>query len=151
MTYIFQFILSFFASFSFGILFNAPRRVLLHCGLAGAVGWVIYFTLSQFEVDSVLATFFGAVGLTVVSIYNARILRVPILTFITCGIIPLVPGGRAYESMRHIVLSDYMRAFEFGFEAALIAMAIAFGIIFAEMSHSVLQTAKNKILKRKRL
>lgn len=151
MTYLFQFILSFFASFSFGILFNAPRRVLLYCGLAGAVGWVIYFTLTQFAVDSVLATFFGAVGLTIVSIYNAKFLKVPILTFITCGIIPLVPGGRAYETMRHIVLSDYMTAFEYGFEAALIAVAIAFGIIFAEMSYSVLQAAKNKIIQTKRL
>jgi uncharacterized membrane protein YjjB (DUF3815 family) len=146
-TYILQFILSFFASFSFGILFNAPRRVLLNCGLTGAVGWIVHFTSTQFHIESLLATFFGAVGLTVVSIYSSRALKVPIVIFITCGIIPLVPGGTAYESMRHIVMSQYMHALEFGFEAALVAMALAFGIIFTEMSYTVLQTAKNKILK----
>lgn len=147
MIYILQFILSFFASLSFGILFNAPRRVLLNCGLTGGVGWIINFMLSQLQVEAVLSTFFGAVGLTIVSIYSARLLKVPIVIFITCGIIPLVPGGTAYETMRHIVLSEYMSALEYGFEAALVAMAIAFGIIFTEMTYSVLQTAKRKIFK----
>ena len=40
--YFLQFMISFFASMLFSILFNAPRRLLLACGFVGAMGWIIY-------------------------------------------------------------------------------------------------------------
>ena len=69
----------------------------------------------------------------------------PIILFITCGSIPLVPGGLAYDAMRHVVLNEYMTALEYGFEAALISLAIAMGIISTEMADQVLQTIRKKL------
>ncbi|WP_411843523.1 threonine/serine exporter family protein [Salinicoccus sp. HZC-1] len=148
MIYVYQLIASFFASAGFGILFNAPRRALINCGVTGAVGWIVFYLFREGGTDPVLASYFGAVFLTAVALFNSRIMKMPIIVFITCGIIPLVPGGTAYEAMRHVVMDQYMEAQGFAFEAALVSGAIALGIISTEMADQVLQSIKNKINKK---
>lgn len=145
MLYAVQFILSFFASAGFGILFNAPRRTIFAGGMSGAFGWLVYFIATQFDVQAVIASFFGAIMLTALSIISSRYLRAPIIIFITCGIIPLVPGGMAYNAMRSVVLQNYDMALAYGFQVALVSMAIAMGIISTEMIDSLLQTLKREI------
>ncbi|MGO1922666.1 MAG: threonine/serine exporter family protein [Jeotgalicoccus sp.] len=145
MLYAVQFILSFFASAGFGILFNAPRRTILAGGLSGAFGWLVYFIATQLDIQAVIATFFGAIMLTMLSIMSARHLRAPVIIFITCGIIPLVPGGMAYNAMRSVVLQNYDMALAYGFQVALVSMAIAMGIISTEMIDSLLQTLKREL------
>lgn len=145
LTLLYQFILSFFASMGFGILFNAPRRALMQCGLTGAAGWLVYYIFINMDVNQILASFAGGIVLTAVSIFNSRKMKMPIVIFITCGIIPLVPGGTAYQAMRNVVLEDYQLAFSFGIEAALIASAIALGIITSEMIHSLMNTLLIKL------
>jgi len=143
--FIYQFILSFFASMGFGILFNAPRRALISCGLTGAAGWLVYYALMDMGMTQIVSSFAGGIVLTAVSIYNARYLKMPLVIFITCGIIPLVPGGIAYQAMRNVVLENYQLAISFGIEAALIASAIALGIITSEMLHSLVNTILSKL------
>ena len=145
MLYAVQFILSFFASAGFGILFNAPRRTIFAGELSGAFGWLVYFIATQFDVQAVIASFFGAIMLTALSIISSRYLRAPIIIFITCGIIPLVPGGMAYNAMRSVVLQNYDMALAYGFQVALVSMAIAMGIISTEMIDSLFQTLKREI------
>lgn len=144
MLYAVQFILSFFASAGFGILFNAPRRTILAGGLSGASGWLVYFIATQYGIEPVISSFLGAIVLTAISIACSRKLRAPIIIFITCGIIPLVPGGLAYNAMRSVVLQDYDFALAYGFQAALVSLAIATGIISSEMIDSIFQTLKRE-------
>lgn len=145
LVFVYQFVLSFFASMGFGILFNAPRRALISCGLTGAAGWLVYFSFMNTEVNQIVASFAGGIVLTAVSIYNARYLKMPVVIFITCGIIPLVPGGIAYQAMRNVVLENYQLAISFGIEAELIASAIALGIITSEMIHSLVNVILSKV------
>lgn len=145
MLYAVQFILSFFASAGFGILFNAPRRTILAGGLSGAFGWLMYFIATENDIQTVIASFLGAIVLTALSILSSRKLRAPIIIFITCGIIPLVPGGLAYNAMRSVVLENYDMALAYGFQVALVSLAIATGIISTEMIDSLFQTLKLKV------
>lgn len=145
MLYAVQFILSFFASAGFGILFNAPRRTILAGGLSGAFGWLMYFIATENDIQAVIASFLGAIVLTALSILSSRKLRAPIIIFITCGIIPLVPGGLAYNAMRSVVLENYDMALAYGFQVALVSLAIATGIISTEMIDSLFQTLKRKV------
>lgn len=147
MIYFYQFVLSFFASASFGVLFNAPRKALASCGVTGALGWIVFYVCREAGMDLILASYLGAIALSTAAIFYSRHKRMPIIAFITCGIIPLVPGGLAYNAMRHVVLKDYMTALEYGFEAALISLAIAMGIISTEMTDQVLQTVRKKLKK----
>lgn len=145
MLYAVQFILSFFASAGFGILFNAPRRTILAGGMSGAFGWLMYFIATENDIQTVIASFLGAIVLTALSILSSRKLRAPIIIFITCGIIPLVPGGLAYNAMRSVVLENYDMALAYGFQVALVSLAIATGIISTEMIDSLFQTLKRKV------
>jgi uncharacterized membrane protein YjjB (DUF3815 family) len=57
----------------------------------------------------------------------------PVIIFIVPGIIPLVPGGLAYEATRFLVSNQYTHAVNTFLEVTLISGAIAFGILCAEI------------------
>src|SRR5699024_6838361 len=133
-------ILSFIASAGFGILFNAPRRTILAGGLSGAFGWLIFYIATEYGIDSVIASFLGAIVLTAISIASSRKLKAPVIIFITCGIIPLVPGVTAYNAMRSIVLEVYNLALSYGFHVTLISLVFAIGNISTQLFDSLIQT-----------
>lgn len=66
------------------------------------------------------------------------------IVFVTCGLIPLVPGGKAYEAVRNIVESDYSKALDAGFQAALISFSIAMGIILTEMFYEIFRNISKR-------
>lgn len=89
---ILQLVTSFIAAAAFCILFNAPARALLQCGIAGMVGWVLYLELET-QLDTVVATFLATVVVGVISQLFARSYKMPVIIFSVGGIIPMVPGG----------------------------------------------------------
>lgn len=147
MSYILQFLLAFGATVGFGIIFNVPRNVLLYCGFSGGVGWVIYTIVMNSVEQNIIAAFLGSFVLTIIAYIFARRLKTPVIVFIVCGIIPLVPGGLAYQAMRHIVTSEYTLAIESIFQVALVSGAIAMGIIFAETVNQFYYEIKRKLVR----
>ena len=125
--------LSFIATSCFAVIFNAPIKVIPWCGIVGSLGWTIYHLLSQAGVYEVHATFVGAFVVSIVAHIYARLFRMPMIVFSVAGIIPLVPGGIAYNAMRNIVEVDYLTGMEYGMRAFLISGAIAMGLVFAEV------------------
>ncbi|MBA4543866.1 MULTISPECIES: threonine/serine exporter family protein [Thermoactinomyces] len=123
------FLVSFMASAGFGILFNAPKKALVPGGLIGAIGWVLYMGLSsRNHLAQVFATVVASFAVTAISQCLARIYRMPVLAFNVSGIIPLVPGGIAYHTMRQLVESNYIAAIQSASQTFLISGAIAFGL-----------------------
>jgi len=133
MDYIIQLILSFFATAGIGVIFNVPRKNLIYCGFVGVVGWMIYFILTEHGMDVVNASFFSAFVIAIVSHLYARRFKMPMIIFIVGGIIPLVPGGMAYNAMRNVVEDDYIQGLQYGLKAFLITGAIVIGLVFAEV------------------
>lgn len=133
MDYIVQLIVSFFATAGIAIIFNAPIKTLFHCGIVGVIGWLIYFALVEQGMDIVDASFFGSFVVAIVAHLYARRFKMPMIIFIVAGIIPLVPGGMAYNTMRNVVEDDYLQGIQFGIKAFLITGAIVIGLVFAEV------------------
>ena len=133
MDYIIQFVSSFIATACFGTIFNVPPKTYFHCGLVGALGWIIYYALTEHGLDVVEASFFGAFVIAIVAHTYARRFKMPMLIFSVAGIIPLVPGGMAYNSMRNVVEDDYLQGLQYGLKAFLITGAIVIGLVFAEV------------------
>lgn len=133
MDYMIQFVVSFMATACFGIIFNVPPKTFFHCGLVGAIGWIIYYALTKQGMDVVEASFFGSFVIAIVAHMYARRFKMPMLIFSVAGIIPLVPGGMAYNSMRNIVEDDYLQGLQYGLKAFLITGAIVMGLVFAEV------------------
>ena len=128
-----QLLAGFFASAGFGILFNIPKKIILPCGFAGMAGWGIYYWMTERGGDLLLASFVASFFITLLSHLFARRFKEPVIGFIVCGIIPLVPGGFAYDAMRNFVSNQYDFAIERSAQVMLIAGAIAMGIVFSEV------------------
>ncbi|ANS73371.1 hypothetical protein AWM70_01210 [Paenibacillus yonginensis] len=134
---IWQLITSFIASAGFGIIFNAPKRTLFQCGLGGMLGWVIYLVLDPYY-DTVISTVAATFVVGVISQVSARIYRMPVIVFSVAGIIPLVPGGLAYDAMRKFVENDYNTAVQLAAQAFLISGSIAIGLVVSEVLNQLL-------------
>ena len=145
-----QLFFSFIASAGFGVIFNAPRKALAHCGIVGMVGWMFYITLADAGVDTVIASFVGSFIVALVGLIFARRYRKPMIIYSVAGIIPLVPGGLAYNTMRHVAQNDYLAAIPLAAKAFMISGAIAMGLVFAEVfvqivTKAFLHTKKNRL------
>jgi uncharacterized membrane protein YjjB (DUF3815 family) len=127
-----QLVTSFIASAGFAILFNAPKRSLIQCGLVGMLGWMAYILLLE-QFDNILATLVATVLVGVISQFFAKHYKMPVIIFSVSGIIPLVPGGLAYDAMRSFVQNDYTAAVQFGVQTFLLAGSIALGLILSEV------------------
>ncbi|MGG3677103.1 threonine/serine exporter family protein [Heyndrickxia faecalis] len=139
-----QLLTSFFASAGFGILFNAPRKLLIQCGITGMIGWGIYFLFYLYEQNVVYGTFIAAFFVGVISQVFARFYKTPILIFTVGGIIPLVPGGLAYDAMRHFVQNDYNGAVSLAAKVLLLSVAIAIGLVASEVANQLIKKLPDK-------
>lgn len=144
-----QLITSFIAAAGFAIIFNAPKNVLIQCGSVGMIGWFVYTVLTINRVDAVVATIVASVVVAVTSQIFAKWFRTPIIIFNVSGIIPLVPGGLAYDAMRHFVGNNYNMAIQLAARAILISGAIALGLVFSEIINQMIRSAKWKRLQSK--
>lgn len=133
MDYVLQAIVSFVATACFGVIFNAPTKAIPYCGFVGSIGWSVYYAFTMQGMDEVKASFLGAFVVAIVAQLFARRYRMPMIIFSVSGIIPLVPGGIAYNTMRNIVELDYLMGMQNGIRAFMISGAIAMGLVFAEV------------------
>ncbi|KAA1042784.1 threonine/serine exporter [Macrococcus equipercicus] len=140
----FQFITSFFATLFFSIIFNAPKRLLVPCGIVGAVGWVVYYFTLQ-AMTSVGASFSGAFCLGMMAHFMARYYKRPVIIFYVSGIIPLVPGGLAYDATKLMIIHNYDAAIQKSFEAMMISGAIAFALIIVEIIFQTYLKLRRKV------
>jgi uncharacterized membrane protein YjjB (DUF3815 family) len=134
-----QGITSFIATSAFGILFNAPKRTLVKCGLIGMGGWLLYFLLEGYLNDAVTATLAATVFIAVLSQEMAKRFKTPVIIYSVAGVIPLVPGGLAYETMRNFVENDYNTALASAAKVMLLAGVIAFGLVLSEVINQVIR------------
>ena len=138
-----QLITSFIASASFGVLFNVPKNRLIQGGISGC-GWLdLLLSASGKGFDSVAASLMASIIIGIIGQIFARIYKMPVIIFNVAGIIPLVPGGLAYDAMRHFVVNDYGTALQLGAKAFLISGGIAVGLITSEvLKRTIIPTKK---------
>lgn len=126
------------------MIFNAPIKSLFKCGFAGMIGWVIYVILFEYSGDSVFASVLASFIIGVISQYFAKRYKTPVIIFNVSGIIPLVPGGLAYDAMRRVVENDYNTAISLAAEAFMISGSIAIGLVLSEVINQIYRKATMK-------
>ncbi|EUJ23977.1 threonine/serine exporter [Listeria grandensis] len=140
-----QIVFSFLATLAFAIITNVPRRSLIECGFTGTLGWMTYWILSHLEAGTTMSTLAGAFIVAIASYFFAKSKRLPVTIFNVPGIVPLVPGGLAYQAVRNFVLGDYIEAISFSVRVALVAGAIAAGLVLSEvLNHSIRRFREHK-------
>ncbi|WP_277872099.1 threonine/serine exporter family protein [Salisediminibacterium halotolerans] len=126
-----ELIITFAATVAFGILFNVPKHALAVGGSIGMVTWTVLQTSMHFGAAPIAATGLASLSAAIVAHVFAKRMRLPVTTLSIPGILPLVPGSRAYFTMLAFVEGNYIEGLEHGVETMLIAGAIAGGLVFS--------------------
>ena len=130
MMYLIEFFVAMVATISFAVLFNAPKKEILYCGFTGAIGWIVYYMITQTGGHYVLASLVATFCLTIFCRSFAVIRKTPVTVYLLPGIFPLVPGAGIYYTAYYLFIgNNEMFGFK-GLETIEIAGAIVFGIIF---------------------
>lgn len=113
------------SSIAFGILTNVPRTALNACGLTGMISWLIYLGLRTLSFGLGFANFAAAFFIGLASIYFSRRQKMPMIIFTIPSLVPLVPGGPAYQAIREFVLGNTTLGFQHMLTVIITAGAIA--------------------------
>ena len=123
MTFVLNLLLASTGSLAFAILYNVPRKFYLCAAFTGMAGWFCYYLIVPFT-DTAVASFFGAVGVVLVSRIFAVWKKCPITVFLISGIFPLVPGAGVYYTMYYLVSNELTLAAIKGLESLKIDLEL---------------------------
>ncbi len=131
---------AFVATVGFGVLFNVPARALFFCGLTGAAGHICRRVLLNAGINPITAAFCGAVVVGLVGYFEARIFHMPRLIFTVTGIIPMVPGVPAFETVVYFMRDDILTGVETAIRVMLLVGAIGAGLMTARLTLGLTRT-----------
>lgn len=124
---------AFIATVGFGIIINIPHRALVVAGLIGTVAWLVYWLFFNLQLGLALSNLTASVAIGLLSDVAARRMKMPMLIFNIPSLVPLVPGGQAYQMVRNIALGDAAQGMRFLTEVIEITGSIAIGFLLAEL------------------
>jgi uncharacterized membrane protein YjjB (DUF3815 family) len=137
-----QALIGFMGAITFAHIYRVPTKQLFYAGLVGSLGWTICLITRELwgEIGGVFA---AATAVAICSEMLARRRRQPVLVFLIPGVIPLVPGGKAYLTMLSFLQDDYGEALVLLVTTVLLAGAVAAGIIIASSIFRLYSRAKH--------
>lgn len=126
------------------LLINVKRNKIVYGCLGGVVSTFLYCVCVEAGLTPLLQNLIPAAVVTLYAEVLARVIKAPATVFLIPSIIPLVPGGRLYYTMRAIVDGDADSAKIYAMETIVIALGIAVGIVvislvFYHISHKNIQ------------
>ena len=142
---------SFVASVSFALLFKVAPRHLFYGGLCGLGTYIVYYVVEFYTGGlpfpaAFVSTMFTALFAEVAS----RVRKAPTIIFLIPGVIPTVPGGALYRSMRAMLQRDWHSSVTSLLTTVQIGLGIAGGvlavsIIFGTVMDKIKKSKKGKI------
>ncbi|MFC4767563.1 threonine/serine exporter family protein [Effusibacillus consociatus] len=124
-------LMGFLATVAFAVIYNVPKRALLPAGLVGAGALLIRDGAEALHMSPVAGVFAGAFFVSVASEVLARMQKLPGTVFIVSGILMLVPGMSALNTMRAFVAEDYITGIANATQTFLMAGGVAAGLVLA--------------------
>lgn len=123
---------------------NIKRNKIVYGCIGGVLSTFLYCVFVEADLSLLLQNLIPAAVVTFYAEVLARVVKAPATVFLIPSIIPLVPGGRLYYTMRAIVDGKGNDAKIFAMETIIIALGIAVGIVvvslvFYHISHKRIQ------------
>ncbi|EEI19157.1 threonine/serine exporter family protein [Lentilactobacillus hilgardii] len=134
----------------FGLIVNLPHKALNIAGFNALLGWLVYYVIINTWGGLGSSNFFGGLCIGVTSVIIARWKKMPSILFDVPGLVPLVPGGQAYNTIKSFAMGNYQAAFSYLSEVIWIAGSIALGFIVAELVNKIRIKVERDLKKLKR-
>lgn len=113
----------------FGILYNIRGKKLWLAGLGGCLGWGLFLLLFPVLESEVYRYYFCALFVAAYSEVLARVLKTPATTFMMVSLLPHIPGGALYRTMRYALNRSWPLCWESALYTLKLALALALGIV----------------------
>jgi uncharacterized membrane protein YjjB (DUF3815 family) len=119
---------AFFSCVGFSIVFNLKGWNIVYASIGGAIGWAVYLVTPALG-GELLRFFVATVAITVYAEVMARLCKTPVTAYLVVSLLPLVPGGGIYYTMRYFINGETQLFIETGLNTLAIAGALAVGIL----------------------
>lgn len=139
----------FLGSLGFSLLYHIRGAKLLLAALGGGLSWLLYLLLETAFPSEPIRYFFSAAFVAVYAELLARLLKTPATTFLIPPMIPHIPGGALYRTMRFAVEKDWAHCLSQAFYTFKLALALAMGIIVILSVFNVYGLIRSHIRKEK--
>ena len=126
---ILQLFMSFFISLGFGFLYNLRGKKLIFGALGGALSWTVYLLMDQPGYSEAFRYFVVSFSLAIYAEVLARMIKTPATTFLIPSLIPLVPGGSLYHTMRYGLNKRWYLCTTQAMYTLKLSLALALGIV----------------------
>lgn len=140
-----ELIMAYMASLSFAFIFNLNKKTAFLSAFGGSLGWLFYSSSLTYFSDPNVAYFFGAAAFTYYGEVMARKMRTPVTSYITPGLIPLVPGSGLYRTMLKSLEGNYNGALQEGITTLMASGALAIGILMVFTLMKIYYLIKRRI------
>ena len=130
--------MAFITSCAYALMFQTSRKHLVYIGICGLGTYAIYYLTAELLNSIFWAAFISAAFTSLFSEVIARVRKAPAIIFLLTGIVPTVPGGALYYTMRNMVLGDISGTLDklsvtiqtgIGIAGGIVSVSIIFGII----------------------
>jgi uncharacterized membrane protein YjjB (DUF3815 family) len=123
-----QFCWAFLAILGFSIRANLKGIKIFYTALSGGLCWAFYLIVLYYSKSMLFSVFVSIILVCIYSEIVAPRLRTPVSVFVTCAIIPLVPGRGLFESMQFYIAGNNVQASKSILQTLLIAGTISIAI-----------------------
>lgn len=132
------------ASLAFSVVIKVNKKHLPHATVLSALTYLVYYTVLYFDGTVFLAAFLSTALAALLSEILARVRSAPTIVFLLPSVIPTVPGGGLYYSMRDLLREDMVSATENLMVTLKIGLGIAGGIVSVSIIFGILSDAIRK-------
>ncbi len=123
-----QFCWAFLAILGFSIRVNLKGIKIFYTALSGGLCWAFYLIVLYYSKSVLFSVFISIILVCIYAELVAPRLRTPVSVFVTCAIIPLVPGRGLFESMQYYIAGNNVQASKSILQTLLIAGTISIAI-----------------------
>ena len=120
---------AFLGTLGFSVVFRSKKQHIIAISLGGALSWAAYLLSAQFINSDPVCYFIASASVGIYAEIFSRILRTPTTNIFAVAVLPLIPGGALYYTMRYMVDGKWDKFLTQGNITINIAVSIALGII----------------------
>ena len=124
-------ILSFLASFGFGVVFHLIGKDLLWAGLSGALTRCMYLILLSFVDNRLVCVMLAAMLAALYAEILATNKKMPSTVFLYPAIVPLIPGDLFLYTVTNLVMEEFEMALSNGKDCILTLSCMSIGFVIS--------------------
>jgi len=149
MDHVLQVIMGTLGSLGFSLLFNVRGKKLLLAALGGGLSWTLFLLLQNVVSSEFTRYVFCSLFVAIYAEFFARRLKTPATTFLIPSVIPHIPGGALYHTMRYALNKEWSLCFSQALYTLQLALGLALGIAAVLSVLGVMDVIKHKVSRSK--